>query len=112
MLNIQDIVNEFTTNLETRIRESIMSTLNGTYGKATHARIPSVKNGKDGKKIKRSISKARQSQLKLTGRYMGGLRSLNKRDQAAVKAENKKKGMVSAVALAGRLKAKATKSAK
>lgn len=107
MLNIRAIVDTFIANLETSIRETIMSSLgtNGTYGKPSNGHVPSVERGVN---KPRKITKARKSQMKLQGQYLGSLKALSKKNQSAVKAEQKKNGLVSAISLAGRLKAEKT----
>jgi hypothetical protein len=72
-------------------------------GPALEASVRSVSSGAARPRRKLELSPARRAQLELQGQYIGHMRMLPARQQAAVKALRVKKGIRPAIALAKRL---------
>jgi len=75
----------------------------GRLGPAVDAGLRSAAKGAAAPRRKLNLSPARRAQLELQGQYIGHMRMLPSRQQAAVKALRAKKGIRPAIALAKRL---------
>jgi hypothetical protein len=87
------------------IRRSLTAVVRalGRLGPAVDAGLRSAAKGAAAPRRKLNLSPARRAQLELQGQYIGHMRMLPARQQAAVKALRAKKGIRPAIALAKRL---------